>query len=46
MTRFFTIPRTGDWYASFTKPFRILVKKLFFNNVSALQPANAIKTVI
>ena len=43
MTRIFTIPYTKSLYADFAKPFRILVKELFFNKTSDLQPANGLK---
>ena len=40
----FTIPHTRDCYEVLLNSWEILVKELFFNKISALQPANAIKT--
>ena len=43
--RYFTIPHTRGWYASFAKSFGNTSERVFFfNKTSALQPANAIKT--
>ena len=43
--RYFTIPHTRGWYASFAKSFGNTSERVFFfKKTSALQPANAIKT--
>ena len=42
--RFFLIPHTRRWYASFVKPLGNACERISFNTISALQPANAIKT--
>ena len=42
--RFFTIPHTRGWYGSFAKLLGNTYEIFFICKISALQPANAIKT--